>query len=452
MAEGAGLADPAAPLDPDRGERLPAGSRGATHRAERRVNGGRRRTDHSVPETPVRPGVGMVVAHADAVRPDCDGCASAGTSVRRSFDLVRRAVWQTADSVVITDRRGVIEYVNPAFERTTGFSAAEAVGQTPRLLKSGKQDAAFYEAMWRELEAGRSFEGEIVNRTKSGRLYRAEQTITPMADDAGEITHFVSVLKDVTELREAQESTFYLGLAREVQQHLYRPGLAVPGLELAFSTTTLHLTGGDYFDVLPQDDGSALLVIADVSGHGIVAALVMAEVRAYVRAFARQETPLGDMLARVNNILAADLLPHQYVTLLAVRIDPRSGRLEYCSAGHVAGHVLRADPAADTLLGSTGRPLGLFPDHSFVSRIVPPLERGDVLVLVTDGFAEARDAGGVELGAGRLREIARDHRAAGPAAVVEALSAAVVTFTGAVSQEDDLTSVVCRLQTDHREA
>ena len=115
------------------------------------------------------------------------------------------ALEQIADSVVITDRQGIIEYVNPGFEKTTGYSRDEALGQTPRLVKSGKQGAAFYKKLWDTILAGDVFSEVFVNRHKDGSLYYEEKTISPLKGPAGQVTHFVATGKDVTERMQAQE-------------------------------------------------------------------------------------------------------------------------------------------------------------------------------------------------------------------------------------------------------
>ncbi|MHB8788345.1 MAG: hybrid sensor histidine kinase/response regulator [Desulfobulbaceae bacterium] len=108
------------------------------------------------------------------------------------------AIANTNDSIVITDRGGVIQYVNPAFTRITGYSKAEAVGQNPRVLKSGLHDSAFYASMWETLLQGKVWEGRLINRKKDGSLYTELASISPVRDAAGRITHFVAVKRDVT--------------------------------------------------------------------------------------------------------------------------------------------------------------------------------------------------------------------------------------------------------------
>lgn len=108
------------------------------------------------------------------------------------------AVEQTADNVVITDKDGVIEYVNPAFERTTGYAKEEVLGKTPRILKSGHHTAGFYRNLWETILAGETFKHIIINKKKNGELCYTDQTITPVKDAEGQITHFVAVWKDIT--------------------------------------------------------------------------------------------------------------------------------------------------------------------------------------------------------------------------------------------------------------
>jgi PAS domain S-box-containing protein len=117
-----------------------------------------------------------------------------------------KAVEQTADSVVITDNLGMIQYVNPAFERLTGHTLKELRGKTPRILKSGKQDASFHKKLWQTLLAGKTFRATFTNKKKNGELYDEEQTITPIIDGKGTITNFVSCGKDVTEGRRMAEA------------------------------------------------------------------------------------------------------------------------------------------------------------------------------------------------------------------------------------------------------
>lgn len=118
---------------------------------------------------------------------------------RLKLKFLSAAVEQTADNVVITDKHGVIEYVNPAFERTMGYAQEEVLGKTPRILKSNQHSESFYKNLWEIILSGQVFSDIIINKRKDGKLCYTDQTITPIKDAEGRITHFVSVWKDITE-------------------------------------------------------------------------------------------------------------------------------------------------------------------------------------------------------------------------------------------------------------
>jgi PAS domain S-box-containing protein len=142
-----------------------------------------------------------------------NGVASIGEDITQrrqeeaQLQLQRSALEATANAIMITNGKGVIEWVNPAFTVFTGYSFAEAIGHDPRLLKSGKHDAKFYGNLWAVILSGNVWHGEIVNRRKDGELYTEEMTITPMKNPKGEIEHFIAVKQDITE-RKRMEALF----------------------------------------------------------------------------------------------------------------------------------------------------------------------------------------------------------------------------------------------------
>lgn len=139
------------------------------------------------------------------------GILGAGRDVserRRVEDTTRlqsAALEAAANGIVITDRDGTIIWANPGFTQLTGYGAEEVIGRTPRVLKSGRHDVAFYQDIWGTIRSGRAWHGEMVNRRKDWSLYHEEQTVTPVRGRDGEITHYVAIKQDVTERRRLTE-------------------------------------------------------------------------------------------------------------------------------------------------------------------------------------------------------------------------------------------------------
>jgi len=119
--------------------------------------------------------------------------------------LQATALDSAANGIVITDCQGTILWVNPAYTSLTGYTPAEVLGQSTRILKSGRHDQSFYQNLWETILSGRVWHGETINRRKDGSLYTEEQTITPVRDERGAISHFIAIKQDVTERKRAEE-------------------------------------------------------------------------------------------------------------------------------------------------------------------------------------------------------------------------------------------------------
>ncbi|MBU4261950.1 MAG: response regulator [Proteobacteria bacterium] len=125
-----------------------------------------------------------------------------GEEERRRLTTVME---QAADSIVITDKRAIIQYVNPSFEKITGYTAAEAIGKNPRILQSGSHNAQFYRQMWSTLSRGEVWRGHFINKKKDGSLFDEEASITPVLNDAGKIVNYVALKRDVTDQKKLEE-------------------------------------------------------------------------------------------------------------------------------------------------------------------------------------------------------------------------------------------------------
>jgi len=370
---------------------------------------------------------------------------SARKKAEERLQRLSSAVEQTADSVLITDRRGTIEYVNPAFEATTGYSSAEVLGQNPNILKSGEQSPEYYRELWATILRGEPFRGTTVNRKKNGQRYYAEQTITGIKDRDGRITHFVSVLKDMTERRKLQEREIEMQVASKVQRRLF-PAAApqVPGYDLAGAVFPADATCGDYFDFVPMPNGALGLVAADVSGHGLGPALVMAETRAYLRSLTQETDDLASILSAVNRFLVADLDDNFFVTMLLAKLEPGTGRLTYVNSAHPSGYIIDASGNVSAELASRCLPLGLFLERWRCMTNETVLRQGELAVFMTDGVLESQSPDGTEFGSERLLEVVREHRREPAQGIVERVYGAIRDFSLAEKQMDDVTIVICK--------
>lgn len=181
----------------------------------------------------------------------------------RERELLMSAIEQAGESILITDAEAAIQYVNPAFERITGYAREEVLGKNPSMLKSNMHDDGFYREMWATLARGETWRGQIVNRRKDGGLFTEEATISPVRDDSGGIVSYVGVKRDVTEQIELEEKL------RQVQK-LESVGRLAGGVAHDFNNLLTEING--YGDLLlarmkPEDPSRAYLMQIRKAGN-----------------------------------------------------------------------------------------------------------------------------------------------------------------------------------------
>ena len=193
------------------------------------------------------------------------------------------------------------------------------------------------------------------------------------------------------------------------------------GLELAGLTESAEQTGGDYYDFVPMSNGDYGLVVGDVTGHGIGPALLMAETRAYLRILAADLDDVGEILTRANRVLTEDTGSERFVTLLFVRLSPKTGTVRYASAGHPPALWLDGSGHLKRELKRTGIPLGIRPDTEYTVSEDFPLEPGDLLALMTDGVEESTSEDGEMFGKERIVQTLGSHQVESAAEIVAGL-------------------------------
>lgn len=355
------------------------------------------------------------------------------------------AVEQTADAVFITNKDGIIEYANLGFEQMTGFARAEVVGNNPRIMKSGQMPLEYYQTLWQTILDGIPFRSQTVNRRRNGEMFIAEQTITPMKNPEGEITHFVSVLKDMTDRIRSQEMETEHQLAGKVQKQLFPIHTPeIPGYEIAGAVFSARHTSGDYFDYVSMPGDNLGIVVADVCDHGLGSALIMAKTQAHLRSIMHYESNPRIVLRELNYQMQPDLLDSMFITMSLGILDPQHHQLEYANAGNTPTFILDQDGEIIHELRTDGLPIGLFQDLVLRQRETIQLPPGSVTVFLTDGFHEAFDENGRQFGFPRLLDVIRSSHLASAQEIIDRVSGAVLEFSGSVEQTDDQTIVVCK--------
>ncbi len=237
-----------------------------------------------------------------------------------------------------------------------------------------------------------------------------------------------------------------LDIARDIQRGLLPKGQPdLPGFDMAGWNRAADKTGGDYFDWLQLPDGRTIVTVADVTGHGIGPALIVAVCRAYMRASTSSgETDLPEALGRVNDLLHADIPEGRFVTAAVGAIDPATSTMALVSAGQAP--ILFYEARTGTVFNwdADDLPLGVTPGIRFEAPRKLRFESGDVLVLTTDGFFEWANAAGESFGTRRLAEFLKSHHALAPAEFIAALHGAVTVHAAGTEQADDLTALVVR--------
>jgi len=245
---------------------------------------------------------------------------------------------------------------------------------------------------------------------------------------------------------ERRRSERDLAFARRIQLNLMPIDLPVPpGWEVATTYRAARTVGGDFYDAytLPAVGPALGLVVADVTGKGLPAALMMAFSRAVMRAAAYNGRGPADAMRRTNRVLVRDARTGLFLTALVAQLDPATGRLRYANAGHEFPLLRRSGSRRVRELRSPGAMLGLLERPAVVDHVVT-LTRGDVFLVYTDGVTDARAPDGQRFGLGRLIDVVAGAGQASATDVVSAVVGAVDRFAGDAEQADDLTLLAVR--------
>jgi PAS domain S-box-containing protein len=357
------------------------------------------------------------------------------------------------------DRHSRFTFANQAFCAALHRPLAEVLGKTDFDFYPGELAHKYVQDDRRVLETGEVLEDVEEHCDPGGTTTYVQMLKAPLRDAHGQVVGVQGIYWDVTAAKRAEaelgRTAAEFRLARRIQQRLFPRSIPrVPGLDIAVASFGFDIggasfpaeaIGGDYYDFVPLRDGSLGIAIGDVSGHGVGPALLMAEVRAYLRAFAQTEADVSAILGLMNRVLLPDIEDDRFITLLLAQLDPTARRFGYASAGHHPGYVLDTAGNIKRTLASTGTPLGVFPESTFPAGPVIPLVDGDLILLATDGVVEARAPDLTPFGLPRMLDLVRLYRQAPAREIIENLYHAVRAFAQGLPQFDDITATVVKV-------
>ncbi len=236
-----------------------------------------------------------------------------------------------------------------------------------------------------------------------------------------------------------------LQMARRIQNGFLPQELPpTPGLEIAARSRFCLEVAGDYYDVIPLEDGETVLAVADVSGKGAGAAMLMANLQASLRTAVGVGTQLAGIVGRINDLICRNTPVEEYITFFVGVYNPESREFTYVNAGHNPPLLLRESGQVE-LLGKGGLILGTMPRFQYDQETIR-LAPGELLLMYTDGVSEAMNSMEEEFGEECMKKLLWEHRALGPKELLARLETEVVAFAGSEQFEDDFTLVLVRVE------
>lgn len=299
-------------------------------------------------------------------------------------------------------------YINKGFEKLTGYTIEEVLGKNCRFLQGKDTEQPKVDILRKAIEAGEETTVELLNYKKDGTPFWNRLSITPLKNKAGVVTHYVGIQSDITEAKETKRNLeaankdleeFRDRISKELDQASRAQQFILPSEmptneKVSFSAfyAPMGRIGGDYYDVVEIKDNVYGIMIADVTGHGIPAALLT-----FMTSFAFKEAALGKLstaqvVRRTNEKLVSKMPSGAFITMFYAIYDAQRHRLTYTQAGHPPGFIIR--PATNELISlqTRGSLVGVFKNDlvEFKEKEIE-LHPGDKLILYTDAIIEVKD-------------------------------------------------------------
>jgi PAS domain S-box-containing protein len=361
-------------------------------------------------------------------------------------------------AIVITNKDGVIIEVNSMTEEMFGYKAIEMLGRSIECLmpedlrKKHRKHRASYDAQPHKRPMGIGL--DLIGSRKNGETFPIEIGLSYSEDDDGiRVTSYIS---DITGRKQVEQDRLNqveqekeslereLKMAHQVQVSLLPKDIPdIPGLSLSVKWLPAREVAGDFYDIIPRKNGELDLVIADVTGKGMPAALFMAFTCTTLRASLESESSLKEALIRTNQKICQESNQGLYVTLFIARINTKTGQISFINAGH--NPPLHYSFQKDQLSGltNTGRALGIEPQANFEQDVIQ-LDPNDFIIFYTDGVTEAIDTKGKDFSRKNLHNVVLEHRLSTPEEMVTGITKTLTDFVAPNHLLDDTTIMVAK--------
>jgi sigma-B regulation protein RsbU (phosphoserine phosphatase) len=368
--------------------------------------------------------------------------------LRKSEEKFRRIVETAGEGFILMDENLYIVDVNDAYCKMIGFSREEILGKRPtELATESFRDFITINRDALLAQEYREFEGELV--AKDGRIVPTLVHGNTLRDDQGEVIGNMAFVTDMTEHKKA------LALAGEVQKSLLpQEKPQIPGFDVAGKNISCDEIGGDYYDFLVKGESAISplsVVVGDIAGHGVDAALLMTTARAFLRMRASQPGTISDIISAMNRHLTLDVLESgRFMTLFYLTLNPGKKRIEWVRAGHDPAIVYDPDLDRFEELKGTGMPLGVDERFEYQSNYWEKISDGQIIAIGTDGIWEASNNKKEMFGKKRFREIIKRNADRYAKDIVNAVFHELESFTKGQKSEDDITLVIIKVNTSLR--
>lgn len=375
----------------------------------------------------------------------------AEAALRQNEAKYRALVESSPDGVGMMDLQGRILFMSKRAAEQLGLThPEELLGIEAVQLVAEEDRALFQENSRRLIQEGVGGNHEYLFLRRDGTTFAAEVSSAVIPDAKGKPVALMAVCRDISERKQNEAvlraKNAELFAAAEIQSRLLpQHAPQVTGFDIAGRCYPAEAAAGDHFDFLPRPDGSLLLVMGDVSGHGIGPAIVAADFCARLRSIADSPFGLAELAEKVNAGLYDETGGEIFVTAILARLDPHLRTLSCLNAGHPPAVVLNARGERRAYLTRGGQPFAIFPQTEFVVEEPIDLASGDLVLFYTDGLVEVLGPDSSYFGIDRAVQVVREHQDRPAAEIVAELGRAACEHAGIEQPHDDITIMLVKV-------